>query len=308
MVPIYVFGSSNTDMVIKARKLPGPGETIMGGSFLMNAGGKGANQAVAASRLGGKVTLVCKVGNDLFGKEAMEQFRKENIETGYVQVDEEHSSGVALINVDEQGENTIVVAPGSNGYLQREDVDLLFANVSPPGIVLVQLEIPIPTVEHVIKRSAEKGLKVILNPAPAPAHALPGSIYRNLYVITPNESEAELLTGIKITDLDSVNSAGKRLLMMGVKNVIITLGSKGAFLRSDKENQLIPTPHVTPTDTTAAGDCFNGSLAVAISESLPLDQAIDFAVKAASISTTRLGAQASLPTRHEVDSWNLPVV
>jgi ribokinase len=306
MIPIYVFGSSNTDMVIKARKLPGPGETIMGGSFLMNAGGKGANQAVAASRLGGKVTLVCKVGNDLFGKEAMEQFRKENIDTGYVQVDSEHSSGVALINVDEQGENTIVVAPGSNGFLQREDVDLLFANVSPSGIVLVQLEIPIATVEHVIQRSAEKGLKVILNPAPA--HALPESIYRNLYVITPNESEAELLTGIKITDVESVHSAGKRLLMMGVKNVIITLGSKGAFLCNDKGNQLIPAPQVTPTDTTAAGDCFNGSLAVAISESLPLDQAIGFAVKAASISTTRLGAQASLPTRHEVDSWNLSVV
>jgi ribokinase len=300
MTPIYVFGSSNTDMVIKARKLPGPGETIMGGSFLMNPGGKGANQAVAASRLGGKVTLVCKVGNDLFGREALEQFRKENIDTGYVQVDGEHSSGVALINVDERGENTIVVAPGSNSYLQPEDVDLLFANVSPSGIVLVQLEIPIATVEHIIERSAEKGLNVILNPAPA--QPLPESIYRHLYVITPNESEAELLTGIKITDLGTVRTACKLLLNMGVRNVIMTLGSKGAFLCNDREEQLIPAPHVTPTDTTAAGDCFNGSLAVAISESLPLDQAINFAVKAASLSTTRMGAQASLPIRREVDS------
>jgi ribokinase len=304
MTPIYVFGSSNTDMVVKASKLPGPGETIMGGSFLMNAGGKGANQAVAASRLGGKVTLVCKVGNDLFGREAMEQFQKENIDTGYIQVDKEHSSGVALINVDEKGENTIVVAPGSNAYLQSEDVDHLFANVSPSGIVLVQLEIPIATVEHIIKRSAGKGLKVILNPAPA--HPLPESVYKNLYVITPNESEAELLTGIKITDIDSVHAACKLLLNMGVKNVIMTLGAKGAFLCNDKGSQLIPAPHVTPTDTTAAGDCFNGSLAVALSESIPLDQAINFAVKAASISTTRMGAQASLPGRDEVDALHLP--
>jgi ribokinase len=306
MIPIYVFGSSNTDMVIKARKLPSPGETIMGGSFLMNPGGKGANQAVAASRLGGNVTLVCKTGNDLFGREALEQFRKENIDTGYIQVDEEQSSGVALINVDEKGENTIVVAPGSNSYLNKEDVDHIFANVLPSGVVLVQLEIPIPTVEHVIRRSAEKGLRVILNPAPG--HSLSDSIYRNLYVITPNESEAELLTGIKITDLDSAHKAAKWLRDMGVENVIITLGAKGAFLSNAEVSKLIPAPHVTPMDTTAAGDCFNGALAVAISEGRPIDEAINFAVKAASISTTRMGAQASIPVRHEVDASDLPAV
>lgn len=286
-------------MVVKAKSLPMPGETIIGGTFLMNPGGKGANQAVAASRLGGNVILVCKVGNDLFGKQALQQFKKENINASFVTIDADHSSGVALINVDEKGENSIVVAPGSNSYLSKIDVDEVFEKNMDSGIALIQLEIPITTVEYIIERSVAKGLNVILNPAPA--QSLSNSIYKNLYVITPNESEAELLTGIKVTDLGSMEKAADKFLQLGVKNVIITLGAKGAFLCNEVESKLISAPVVTAMDTTAAGDCFNGSLAVALSEKLPLEKAVMFAVTAASLSTTKMGAQASLPIRKEVD-------
>ncbi len=299
MNSIYVFGSSNTDMVVKSKHLPGPGETVMGGTFMMNAGGKGANQAVAAARLGGSVIFVCKVGNDLFGKQALQQFQREKIDTSFVKVDSGHSSGVALITVDEKGENSIAVAPGSNSFLNNSDVDEVFESNMGGGIALIQLEIPIPTVEHIIDRSASKGLKVILNPAPA--QLLRESIYKKLFMITPNESEAELLTGIKITDHSSIQEAADRLLKMGVDNVVITLGSKGAFFCNEAGSKLVSAPAVTVQDTTAAGDCFNGSLAVALSEQMPLEKAVMFAVKVASLSTTKMGAQASLPIRKEVD-------
>lgn len=297
---IYVVGSSNTDMVIRASKLPAPGETVMGGDFLMNPGGKGANQAVTAARLGGEVTFVAKVGNDVFGKQAVRLFQRENINTLYVVRDTSHPSGVALINVDANGENCIAVAPGANNHLKALEVEASLEIMSDPAIILLQLEIPLNTVKYTIRRSFEKGLKVVLNPAPA--QPLPDDIFSCIYLLTPNESEAELLTGVKVTDEESAKTAATILKERGLENVIITMGSKGAYLLTDTMSKLIATPPVTAVDTTAAGDCFNGALAVALAEDLPLDEAVTFACKAASICVTRMGAQASIPYRKEVDS------
>lgn len=296
---ILVVGSSNTDMVIKADKLPLPGETVLGGAFFMNPGGKGANQAVAAARLGGKVTLVAKVGEDIFGQQALQQFQREKINTDFLQTDAEQPSGVALINVNEKGENCIAVAPGANGQLKPADVEAALARVDTSTIVLLQLEIPLPTVEYVIRESYEKGLKVVLNPAPA--QPLPAHLFSLLYLITPNETEAEILTGIKVTDTATAQEAATKLQALGVPNVIITLGAKGAFLHTSSTSGLIAAPAVTATDTTAAGDCFNGALAVALAENQALKEAVAFANTCAAISVTRLGAQAAMPDRQEVN-------
>jgi len=297
---IIVVGSSNTDMVIKADKFPLPGETVLGGKFFMNPGGKGANQAVTAARLGGNVTFITKIGNDIFGRQALQQFQREKIETKYVTIDAEQPSGVALINVDGKGENCIAVAPGSNGQLKPSDIETVLELMDKDTIVLLQLEIPLPTVEYVIRKSYEMGLKVVLNPAPA--QTLPADIFSLLYLITPNETEAELLTGIRVTDTDSAKKAAYKLQELGVTNVIITLGAKGAYLHVSSFSGLIPAPQVTAVDTTAAGDCFNGALTVALSEDRPLEDAVSFACKAASISVTRMGAQTSVPYHKEIES------
>jgi len=295
---IIVIGSSNTDMVVKSKKIPSPGETILGGDFLMNAGGKGANQAVAAARLGGIVTFVTKTGNDLFGDQAKHLFDIEGIDTRFIIKDLKNPSGIALIMVDENGENCIVVAPGSNASLSAYDIsDEVYIN-DPTDVYLMQLEIPVSTVEFVAEKVSKNGNKVILNPAPA--RQISEDLFRSLYLITPNEVEAELLTGIKVTDPISAEKAAEKLLAKGVKNVIITLGATGAFLLSGKTSKIIPVIPVKAVDSTAAGDVFNGALAVAISEGRELEEAVIFANKAASISVTRMGAQASAPYRNEI--------
>ncbi len=207
--PIYVIGSSNTDMVVKTEKLPMPGETVIGGTFFMNPGGKGANQAVAAARLGGRVTFIARVGADLFGSQALQQFQKENINTRFVTQDQEYPSGVALIGVDRQGENTIIVAPGSNRQLSVKDVANAFEFIEEKSIILIQLEIPQETVEFAIQSGRKKNCDVILNPAPV--QPVDGSALRNLSFITPNETETEMLTGIRITDLKTAEQAARRL-------------------------------------------------------------------------------------------------
>ena len=296
---IFVIGISNTDMVVKSEKLPAPGETIIGGKFLMNAGGKGANQAVTAAKLGADITFVCKVGDDIFGKQAIQGFQKEGINTDFIFIDAENPSGVALILVDAKGENSIAVASGANGNLQISEVEKAINQISTNDTVLLQLEIPIPTVEFAIKKCHENGAKVILNPAPA--QILDETVFQYLDIITPNETEAELLTGIKVIDLETAEQAALKFHEKGVKNVIITLGSKGAYLHNSTTNSLIAAPAVQAVDTTAAGDVFNGALAVALSEGNDLEQAIEFACKAAAISVTRMGAQASAPLRGEID-------
>lgn len=298
-IPVYVIGSSNTDMVVKAERLPHPGETVMGTDFLMNPGGKGANQAVAAARLGGEVTFVARVGDDLFGRQALQQFKLEKINTSFISVDAEHPSGIALIGVDSHGENSIMVAPGSNGHLDKKTVERAFDSIHAPAIVLMQLEIPIETVEFAIRKGFEKNCKVILNPAPV--SRLDHNALKYLHLITPNELEAEMLTGINVSDPAHAEQAAVKLHEMGVPNVIITLGVKGAYIHTEKIAKVVPSPTVTAIDTTAAGDCFNGALALAFSEGLAIEEAAAFACKAAAISVTRMGAQSSMPLLKELD-------
>ena len=291
---ILVVGSSNTDMVVKSRHLPRPGETVLGGDFLMNPGGKGANQAVAAAKLGGDVTFMAKVGEDVFGKEAKAGLEQYGINTSAILVDENNPSGVALIMVNDQGENSISVALGANGHLTPEDILQLGSFIASADFILIQLEIPLLTVEKVVALSAELGKKVILNPAPA--QQLSEALLSSIYLITPNESEATHLTNIEVTDEKSARQAAEVLRRIGVLSVIITLGEKGAYVFSDEVEELIPAPKAHAVDTTAAGDTFNGALAVALSEEKSLKEAVEFANKAAAFSVTRLGAQSSCPT------------
>lgn len=295
---IVVIGSTNTDMVIKTSHLPLPGETILGGEFLMNPGGKGANQAVAASRLGGDVAFISKTGNDIFGEQSVENLRREGVNTENIVVDQENPSGVALITVDSRAENCIVVAPGSNMTLKPDDIDKAIKQIEMADIVLLQLEIPIETVEYTAQIAFRNEKRVILNPAPA--QKLSDSILKTIYILTPNETEAEILTGVKVTNTDTAKKAAQILLKKSVEIVIITMGANGAFVHTNSLSELIPAPEVKAVDTTAAGDTFNGALAVAVSEGFNIREAVQFANKAASIAVTRLGAQTSTPYRSEV--------
>jgi ribokinase len=295
---IIVIGSSNTDMVIQSPKLPLPGETILGGQFFMFPGGKGANQAVAATRLGGSVTFIARIGDDIFGKQAVAQFQKEGIQTRFVSTDPEQPSGVALIMVDNRGENSIAVAPGANALLSEADIDRASSELIAAKVGLLQLEIPLETVVYTINRLYNAGTKVILNPAPA--RPLPAEIYPNIYLITPNETEAELLTGIHVRDITTADQAAQILRKKGVGQVVLTLGAKGAYVCSEEFTGMVAAPLVEAVDTTAAGDVFNGALAVAIAEEMDLKEAVEFACRAAAISVTRMGAQASAPYLHEL--------
>ncbi len=295
---IVVIGSSNTDMVIKSTHLPKPGETILGGTFFMNQGGKGANQAVAAARLGGAVSFIAKTGNDIFGKQAIEGFKKEQINIDHIALDTDNPSGVALISVDENAENSIIVAPGANNTLSIADIDKAKTQIEASEVILMQLEIPIQTVEYVANIAKPFGIKTILNPAPA--QKLSDSLLASIYAITPNETEAELLTGIKVFDFNDAENAAKVLRAKGIAIVIITLGSKGAYVQTETLSKIIPAPKVNAIDTTAAGDTFNGALAVEIANGNDIESAIIFANKAASIAVTRLGAQSSAPYLDEL--------
>ena len=297
MKKIIVAGSANTDMVVKTKKLPLPGETILGGSFFMNAGGKGANQAVAAARLGGNVGLVAKLGNDIFGKQTIEGLKKEGINTDYIFIDEATPSGTALIIVNDEGENSIVVAPGANANLLPSDIDAV-NEMREAEIILTQLEIPMATVFALAQNAKANNQKLILNPAPA--QPLDDKLLNGLFLITPNETEASLLTGIKVFDEKTASQAARVLLNKGIQNVIITLGRQGAYFQNDFIKLKEDAPEAQAVDTTAAGDTFNGALAVALTENMDWQQAVEFAVEAASISVTRLGAQSSIPYRNEI--------
>ncbi|MDR1199362.1 MAG: ribokinase [Prevotellaceae bacterium] len=296
---ILVVGSSNTDMVIKTKYLPRPGETVIGGTFFMNPGGKGANQAVTVARLGGQTAFICKTGSDVFGHQAHQLFEEEGIDTSYVLLDSKNPSGVALITVDANAENCIVVASGSNANLLREDVAKAKDAIDEADIILMQLEIPMETVEYVAKMANAKNKKVILNPAPA--QALSVELISDLYIITPNETESEIISGIPITDDKSAFEAAKKIADMGVDNVIITMGDRGALVHNKTTSEIVDAYKVKAIDTTAAGDVFNGALAVALAENRSIIDAVRFACKTAAISVTREGAQSSVPYRNEVD-------
>ncbi len=296
---ILVVGSSNTDMVIKASRLPLPGETILGGTFFMNPGGKGANQAVAAARLGGNTTFICKTGNDIFGRQAVELFKAEGIDTAYMFSDPINPSGVALITVDDAAENCIVVASGANGALSVSDIQQVQDVINKAAIVLLQLEIPLTTVEFVAAAAFANGSKVIVNPAPA--CALPDGLFAHISIITPNEKEAEMLSGITVTNIDSAKKAAQLIKSKGAGSVIITMGAAGALILENEIFTQVPAKTVVAVDTTAAGDVFNGALAVALAEGKNLVEATAFACAAAAIAVTRLGAQSSAPYRTELN-------
>jgi ribokinase len=298
---ILVVGSSNTDMVVKTSDLPGPGQTVLGGKFFMNAGGKGANQAVAAARLNGNVTFIAKTGDDVFGSQAIEQFKREGIDCRYILTDPGVASGVALITVDAKGENCIVVAPGANAALTAGEVLSAGEAILQADIILVQLEIPLGTVEKLVEFAAAAGRRVILNPAPA--CRLPDELLKRISILTPNEKEAELITGITVTDADTALLAAKALSAKGVATVIITLGKMGALVWDGSVCTLLPSPEVVAVDTTAAGDVFNGALAVSLAEGRSLSDAVIFANHAAALSVTKLGAQASAPGREETEEF-----
>lgn len=296
---IVVIGSCNTDMVISMDHLPLPGETLIGGEFFMNSGGKGANQAVAAARLGGNVSFIAKVGNDPFGKRALEQYRAEGIDVKHILTDPEQPSGVALIMVDAQGENSIAVASGANAHLTTKDINNAKEILSRADIVLMQLETPITTVEHAANVAKRSGAKVILNPAPA--QPLPESLLQNLYILIANETEAEFISGTQITDMDSVARAADILCDKGIEKVVITLGSRGAFVKERGNYHQIPGLKVKAVDATAAGDTFCGALCVALAEGKNLTEAVTFANRCAAVTVTRMGAQSSLPYRSEIE-------
>jgi ribokinase len=298
---IVVIGSSNTDMVVQARSIPRPGETVLGGEFTMAAGGKGANQAVAAARAGGKVTLIAKIGDDVFGRRAMEGFRKEGIDVRFVAQATGIASGVALIMVDERGENSIAVAPGANARLTPADVEAAGDAIAGADCVVMQLETPMETVEAAARMAAEAGVRVILDPAPI--QPLSDELLRCVAILTPNETEAGLPSGIDVTNRAAAEMAGRMLQERGAAAVIVTLGAQGSLVLAGESAEHIPAFRAKAVDTTAAGDVFNGSLAVRLSEGASLQDAVQFASAASAISVTRLGAQPSAPTRNQIDEF-----
>ena len=298
---ILVVGSSNTDMIIKLKRIPRPGETILGGEFVTAAGGKGANQAVGAARAGGNVTFIARIGRDMFGDQSLAGFRKDGINVDYVFRDKTSPSGVALIFVAKDGENSIAVASGANGRLMPADVRKANPMFDRAAVLVMQLETPLETVQAAADIAARNGLRTILNPAPA--RPLPDELLKKVSILTPNETEAEFLTGVKVDSEVSAAKAADKLLARGVSTVILTLGSRGAFLADGKNKQLIRGFKVKAVDTTAAGDIFNGALAVALAEGQALKSAVSFGNAAAAISVTRLGAQPSAPLRKEIEKF-----
>lgn len=295
---VVVIGSMNMDMVVRTSHIPKPGETVLGNNFFMNPGGKGANQAVAVSRLGGDVAFIGKIGSDVFGKQAVQLFDDEGIDTACLFEDEDTSSGIALITVDERGENSIVVAPGANANLFPIDVEAVFSRFETCNILLMQLEIPYETVRYAAEKAKEKSITVILNPAPA--DPLISSSYHLIDILTPNISETEILSGLSITDIEDAKKAAIKITSLGVKNIIITMGKSGALIYDREKFVHVESPEVEVVDTTAAGDVFNGALAVGLMEGKNLEDATKFACQAAAISVTKLGAQSSIPHRQEV--------
>jgi ribokinase len=295
---IVVVGSSNTDMILKLERIPRPGETLLGGEFVTAAGGKGANQAVAAAKAGGAVTLVARVGKDMFGERAVAGFAESGINVDYVQYDKS-ASGVALIFVAKDGENSIGVGGGANAKLSPADVRRAKDAFADADVVIMQLETPLETVQAAADFAAASGARVILNPAPA--QPLPDKLLKKVSILTPNETEAELLTGVKVTSEASCSRAADILLGKGVRTVIITLGARGSFVATASSTTLVPGFKVKPVDTTAAGDTFNGALAVALAEGMSMPDAVQFANAAGAISVTRMGAQPSAPKRSEID-------
>ena len=296
---IVVLGSLNIDLVTNSPHLPNAGETITGDSFAMNLGGKGANQAIAVSRLGLPCQMVGRIGNDSFGSTLVQSLQHHQVDTTGILIDESVHTGVAMITVDRAGENHIIVIPEANGNLDETDVQRLRPYLEGANFLLMQLEIPLFVVEAASKLAQTMGVKVILDPAPA--QTLPLSLYQQIDIITPNTSEAEKLAGFPITDQQSAQKATQYFQEQGVPTPIITLGSQGVYCASGEERLFIPSFEVDSViDTVAAGDAFNGALAVALSQGMKLENALTFASAAGALTVTKSGAQSALPTQEAV--------
>lgn len=298
---VIVIGSFNTDMIVRVDRIPKPGETIIGSQFLTASGGKGANQAVGATRAGARVTFIARVGRDMFGDKAIESFRQEGMAIDHIKRDAALPSGVALIFVAKTGQNSIAVASGANAALSPADVTKARHSFAKDGICLMQLESPSKTIQAGADLATKMGMRVILNPAPA--CRLPARLYKQISILTPNETEAELLSGIAVKSIASAKKAAEELRAKGVPIVVMTLGVRGALIVDSLGSRLVPSFNVKTLDTTAAGDIFNGALAVALIEGKRIDDAVHFANAAAAISVTRLGAQPSAPRRYEIDQF-----
>ena len=294
---ILVIGSTNTDMTAFCGKMPAPGETVLGNDFVMGPGGKGANQAVAAKRLGGDVRFVCKVGEDIFGENTIRHFKEEGLDTSGVMFSKK-PSGVALITVDESAENCIVVASGANNDYTEEDIRSIKGFIDECDILLMQLEIPVPAVLEAARIGHEAGKTVVLNPAPA--IDLPEEIFKHISLFIPNENELEKYSGVKVFDAPSAAKAAKALMDKGVGDIIVTMGSKGSLICQGEETSFVTARKVEAVDTTGAGDCYCGALCVALSEGRSLKEAAEFATKAAAVSVQRPGALNAMPYRNEI--------
>lgn len=298
---ILVIGSANMDMVVVTKRPPQPGETVFGSQFAMFPGGKGANQAVCCAKLGSRVHFIGKMGNDVFRTKLMQSMKNDGVRLQHLLVDPAAPTGIALITVDARGQNEIVVVPGSNMKLTPADINKkrdIFAKIK---IVLLQLEIPIETVTQSARLAKAHGATVILNPAPA--RKTPQSLLRMIDYVTPNETEAETLTGMPVKNVASAQKAAKRLLEIGVKNVIITLGAKGCLLVNSESVEIFSARKVKAVDTTAAGDAFNGALAFSLAKGRNINEAIRFANAVAAFSVTKMGAQSSMPTMNELQKF-----
>jgi len=298
---IVVIGSSNTDMIIRLKHLPRAGETVLGGEFMSAAGGKGANQAVAAARAGGKVGLIACLGRDSWGDQALSGFVKDGVDVRHVSRHAYAASGAALILVSRNGENSIAVASGANDCLSPEHVRQAHAVIAQAQVLLMQLEIPLEAVEVAARLAIPSKTHVILNPAPA--RPLPDRLLRRVSILTPNELEAESLTGIKVKDAREAVRAAEQLRRRGVEIVIVTMGARGAVISHREGTEIVRGFKVRALDTTAAGDVFNGALAVALTKGQKVRDAVRFANAAAALSVTCVGAQPSAPSRSAIEKF-----
>jgi ribokinase len=299
MPDILVVGSLNADLVVQVPRFPQPGETISGSDLQIIPGGKGANQAVAAAKQGTSVSMLGRVGNDSFGPELIHNLKQNNVETSHVQLDSGSATGTAIIAVDSNGQNNIILSPGGNGQVRQTDV----ANVSFSDykLLLLQLEIPIEAVTSAAQRAKESGLRVLLNPAPA--RSLPEELISLSDFILPNETELSLLTDQSVHDISSAEKAARTLLQGGAQNVIVTLGANGALIVNKEITKHVPTFEVQVVDTTAAGDAFIGGFASALLSNKSLEEAVRYGCACGALATTKFGAQPSLPAREEVERF-----
>lgn len=294
---IIVIGSSNTDMTVKTEYLPKPGETVLGDGFIMTPGGKGANQAVAVKRLGGDVSFVAKVGNDVFGKNAIEHYKNEGIDTELITASSK-PSGIALISVDKSGENSIVVASGANLDLSPDDIMAIEPEIIKADIMLLQLEIPMETVLAAARIAYKAGVYVVLNPAPA--SPIPDELFKYVSLFIPNETELAKYSGVDTDSIEDVRKAAQIMISKGVKGLVVTLGSRGSMIFDNGESHVVEAKKVKVMDTTAAGDTFCGGICVALSEGKSLEEAVVFATSASAITVQHMGAQCSIPFRKDI--------